>query len=298
MAELDKFYTNHDVALWLKERTFALFGPTLPEKKLEPSAGAGAFLEDRDGVVAFDLLPHHWRATEMDSVAPDIPYIMNWVMEDWPKKELLTIGNPPFGIRGDLASKFINLYLQVGGLVAFVLPVVFRKWAGQKQIDQSARLVADWDLPANTFHTPDGKPYALDCCFQIWSTREADRRFEDLRLSEPVKHHPDFDMWTATGAEHAGWAKEWDFAAFCQGGGRYGERFDPGYRPTNSRRHMLFKARTPTALARLRQIDFAELAMGWAPVRGFGAAEVVEAYKLKDDDVLIQHGTRSRRRAS
>lgn len=275
---LDKFYTRSRVALELKRRTVELFGTTLPERKLEPSAGAGAFLENEDGLVAFDLLPHHFRAAEMDSVGPDISYIFDWVMEDWPKKELLVIGNPPFGVKGKLAAEFINTYLKIGGLVAFILPIVFRKWAGQRQINPAARLVADWDIPFGAFHTPDGKPYDLDCCFQIWSVREIDQRFDNLRLTKPVTAHSDFTVRMATGADHPAWNTPFDFAVFCQGGGRYDEKFLPGYRPPNVRRHMLFKAHSPDALSRLMRIDFVELAKGWAPVRGFGTAEVIAAY--------------------
>lgn len=279
MVELDKFYTRPEVALWLKGRTFRMFGPTLPDRKLEPSAGAGAFLEDRDGLVAFDLKPDTFRAMQLDdSVHPWVVEMMAYVMADWPIKELLAIGNPPFGKRGNLAAKFINTYLEVGGLVAFVLPIVFRKWAGQKQVTPNARLVSDWDLPPDAFETPEGKPYALDCCFQIWSVRETDNRFDDLRLSRPVRTHSDFEVWTATGPNHAGWLRQFDFATFCQGGGRYDEKFTQDYRPANVRRHMLFKAHTPKALAVLMRLDFSELSNGWAPVRGFGSAEVVQAY--------------------
>jgi hypothetical protein len=131
---LDKFYTNRDVALACKREVFALLGDTRPQHILEPSAGSGAFIEPEDGIVPFDLKPDIPWAQQMDSVHDAVPSIMADVMEDWPVKELLAIGNPPFGVEGRLALDFINLYLAVGGLVAFVLPISFRRWRVQKKV--------------------------------------------------------------------------------------------------------------------------------------------------------------------
>lgn len=301
--KFDKYYTNREIALRLKHEVFGLLGDRRPAYVVEPSAGGGSFLEPGDGIVPFDLSPTlfddvadgfefgpespskieregigHWRngALQVNSIHPVIVEIMRSAGIT----DLLAIGNPPFGSGGKLALQFVNTYLEIGGLVAFVLPICFRRWGVQRQVDESACLVLDLQLPTNAFQTPDGRPYNLACCFQVWSTRAEEAGLRDLRVrTKPPTKSPDFEAWTATGPNDPAFQREYDFGVLCQGSGRYSERFLPGYVPSNVRRHMLFKARTQKALQRLRQIDFELLAQSWAPVGGFGISDVIAAYQ-------------------
>jgi hypothetical protein len=305
-GKLDKYYTNRKIALWLKRAVFDLLGDRRPAHIVEPSAGGGAFLEPGDGIVPFDLMPTlfddaasgfefgpeapakieregigHWRngALQVNGVHPAIVEIMRWAGIT----DLMAIGNPPFGSGGRLALQFVNSYLEIGGLVAFILPICFRRWSVQRQVDPSARLVLDLQLPADVFQTLDGRPYNLACCFQVWSTRPEEAALPDLRLrTKPTNRSPDFDAWTATGQNDPAFQRDYDFGVLCQGSGRYSERLLPGYVPTNLRRHMLFKAKGPDALERLQRIDFERLSQSWAPVAGFGIADVIAAYQSAD----------------
>lgn len=286
---LDKFYTDPAQAIALKLRTFALLGADRPKYVMEPSAGDGAFLEPHDDVVSFDLAPDSERTLHPDQVgfntegrgSLDQTFLQIIKEEVGDGRNILTIGNPPFGKRSDLAVQFVNEYLDVGGVVAFVIPTTFRKWSVQKRIRSDARLIANWHVPATAFRLPDGTPYKIRCVFQVWSIRPEEHRHSNLRLTaSPPTKHPDFQMvrWNRVGNMEAAFAWNFDFAVRCQGHVNYLDRFEAGFRPADRSHYMMFKANDPDVLARLRGLDFEEIATVQMITPGFGKADVVEAY--------------------
>ena len=44
------------------------------------------------------------------------------------RSDTVVIGNPPFGTRGDLAVQFFNKAAKVADTIAFIVPVIFRKY--------------------------------------------------------------------------------------------------------------------------------------------------------------------------
>lgn len=156
---------------------------------LEPSAGEGAFIR------ALALKSYDYRAYDIEPRLPQI--VQKDFLEDeikLPKspRSIITIGNPPFGRRATKAVAFINKAAEYADTIAFILPLTFRKYLTQKQLDRRLRLVFDQDLPSNSF-LYNGKDYNVRCCFQVWTTRSFG---EDKRLyTPPVLEHPDFEMW-------------------------------------------------------------------------------------------------------
>lgn len=296
-----KFYTNRSVAKALKERTFALLGPQMPEHVIEPSAGSGSFLNPEDGIVPFDLHPDQGLRPDLAcrilhpdqlgfAVGADGSLDQDFleILRDEVGKgeNLLALGNPPFGKNSGLAVAFVNEFLRVGGVVAFVLPNGLCRWSVQKKVRKDARLIAEWAIPETAFHLPKGKPYKIQCVFQIWSIRSADQHHPDLRMTKrPPTSHPDFEMrrWNREDHHVPGHMEQvfdwdFDFAVRCQGYGDYRYLLLPGSCPTDGAHYMMFKGHTAAAKARLGSLDFHKLSRTQTITPGFGKADVVRAY--------------------
>ena len=243
---------------------------------IEPAAGDGAFLAalpPSSIIIAMDLAP----------AAPQIPQadFLRW---NYPgrrrPKNLVVIGNPPFGKRGNLAVAFLNHAARQAATVAFILPACFRKYGIQKQIAPDLTLQIQHDLDWNQYRLPDGRKQCLNTVFQIWSrhTPYPNRR----RTRREPHHHPDFIMrqYNNTEAAKKVFAHDFDFAVPCQGWQDYARRET---HESNCERHkqwITIKANAPAALSRAMSIDFAALAISnGTSVPGFRMNDVVAAYQ-------------------
>ncbi len=81
---------------------------------IEPSAGDGAFLNElpKNRRIGIDIEPRHDEVIKSD--------FLEWSPEIVGK--YITIGGPPFGVRGKLAVKFMNYASKFSDVVAFILP--------------------------------------------------------------------------------------------------------------------------------------------------------------------------------
>ena len=216
--ELDKFYTKRSIARMLIQKASQVLGVDLTsEPTLEPSAGGGAFSSQLNNVVAYDLYPEIDNVKKQDFLADfTIPNAENRI----------AIGNPPFGKKGTLALQFLNKCGYLCKAVCFILPSTFKRWSVQSHIDPELRLIYEEDLPLDSFEF-DGKPYSLNCVFQIW-TREMCEDMEDLRISEkPAISHPDITLWQYNGQEPSKkyLYEDWDVATYRQGYKDYSKVF-------------------------------------------------------------------------
>ena len=216
--ELDKFYTKRGTAKELIETASEVLGVDLATAPtLEPSAGGGAFSSQLGNVAAYDLHPEIDGVVEQDFLADfTVPNAKNRV----------AVGNPPFGRKGVLALQFLNKCGRMCKAVCFILPSTFKRWSVQSHIDPSLRLIYEEDLPLDSFEFA-GKPYSLNCVFQIW-TREMCPEREDLRISEkPAISHPDITLWQYNGTDAAKkyLYEDWDVATYRQGYKDYGKVF-------------------------------------------------------------------------
>ena len=94
---LDKFYTQPQVAKWCYDFLVKLYPQVVNKKFLEPSAGSGNFLNYLSNYIALDIKPEDDRILTQD--------FLTW---ETAENNLITIGNPPFGSRSKLAITFFN----------------------------------------------------------------------------------------------------------------------------------------------------------------------------------------------
>ena len=194
----DCFYTSEKVAkeCWNELKI------VLAEKKinsnfdlwLEPSAGNGAF---------FDLLPRRNRRgidiRASSNSAIEQGDFLKWPIEDFTSKHknIITVGNPPFGKNSSLAVKFFNRSAQFSNCIAMVFPRTFLKKSVQNRLDLNFKLIKSVLLREQSFEF-NNKPYSVPCVFQIW-LKENSKREKQI---EPLTHK-DFQFTTR---EHADFA--------------------------------------------------------------------------------------------
>lgn len=165
--EKDQFYTPSAAAKYCYEKSVEVikrYGD-VPTNYLyvEPSAGSGSFLEHLpvDRRVGIDIEPKKEEIKRGDYLCYSPP-------EE--EKKIIVIGNPPFGLRGQLALKFINHSSKFAEYVCFILPQLFEsdgKGVPRKRI-KDLNLVHSEKLNTD-FSDPSGKKIKVECIFQVWS---------------------------------------------------------------------------------------------------------------------------------
>uniref|UniRef100_A0A6C0K0G4 Methyltransferase n=1 Tax=viral metagenome TaxID=1070528 RepID=A0A6C0K0G4_9ZZZZ len=136
---------------------------------IEPSAGDGSFLK---------LLPPDSIGLDIEPRAPNIlkQDYLSWLPP--PNQQYIVFGNPPFGLRGHLALKFINHSFQFADYVCFILPQLFEsdgKGSPRKRV-VGYNLIHSEKLSAK-FHTPEGSNVEVNGVFQIWSKNQINEVF-------------------------------------------------------------------------------------------------------------------------
>ena len=275
---LDQFYTKSEVA----EACWEHFTNTLSTLNrnlsdlffVEPAAGTGAF---------YKLLPSQKRfGIDLVPKCDEVKRQDFFNVTDFPSAPTDTaiIGNPPFGKRGKLAIAFFNHAAHLADIVAFIVPVNFRKFTTHKQLDPSMRFISKLFLPRDAFHLNTGKSYSVNTEFQIW-TRLATPH-PDMRQYKPLPiQHKDFQMWQYNNTREAlkVFQNHFDFAVPCQGWQDYSRKETDERRCERNKQWILLKAKNSTTLARLMKIDYERLALecGTA-VPGFRKGDLVKAY--------------------
>lgn len=280
MRSLDQFYTDKSVAEKCMIRLKELLGSNLDKKLfIEPSAGTGSFINainkvfpERE-IVAYDIDP------KMDDIIK-LDYLK---LDTSNYKNIITIGNPPFGKRSKLALDFINKSMEYSDVVAFILPVQFNKWGTQRKINDKFKLIENTLLDPESFIF-NGNLYSVRSTFQVWTKIETDHK--DLRLkSAPPISHKDFKMWQYNNTPQAlkYFDYDWDFAVPRQGYKDYNKRLYKKDELIKSTQYVFFKAKNKKVLNRLLKINFEELSILNTSTPGFGKADIVRYYKDKYD---------------
>lgn len=128
---------------------------------IEPSAGDGSFLMSlpKDRRIGLDIEPKNNEIIKGN--------FLKW----YPKKgKFITIGNPPFGLRGNLALRFINHSSQFSDFTAFILPQIFESKGKGNCMDRvtNMNLIHSQKIDSD-FYFPNGKDVTVSAIFQIWS---------------------------------------------------------------------------------------------------------------------------------
>lgn len=282
---LDKFYTQPKVA----KQCYDFLINTIPEvqnkKFLEPSAGCGNFLNYLTNYIALDIAPEDPRIIKQD--------FLTWNSVE---KNLITIGNPPFGSRSKLAIDFFNQAANFSDVIAFIVPVSFMKWSVQKNLSKNFHLIDYFYLEPESF-TNEGNPYSIRTVFQIWVKENSSYdNGENKRLKkQPPISHADFKIWqyNATPEAVKTVEEDWEIATYRQGYHDYNILFshdDYEYIKekmigTKKQQFFFIKPLTEEAKNIILHMDFNALAERNTATPGFGKGDFVSYYtELKNNN--------------
>ena len=284
---LDKFYTQPQVAEQCYNFLVKLYPQVANKKFLEPSAGSGNFLNYLSNYIALDIKPEDDRILTQD--------FLTW---ETAENNLITIGNPPFGSRSKLAISFFNYAAKFSDIIAFIVPVSFMKWSVQKDLSKDFSLVDYYYLPEESF-TADGKPYSIRTVFQIWAKNKSEYDIsinKRLQKQPPIKHE-DFEIWQYNATPEAVKAvdEDWEIATYRQGYHDYNQIFtrkDYSYikeKMTGTKKQQFFFIKPLNEIARniIKTMDFNALAARNTATPGFGKGDFVSYYiELKNNNAL------------
>lgn len=162
LKNLDKFYTpKKTVELLIKEIDLDDY-----DLIIEPSAGNGSFLPylPKKKTVALDIEPEHKDIIKKDffTYFPDKKY-----------KNILVIGNPPFGKNSSLAVKFFNHSAKFANTILMILPKTFKKVSIQNRLDLDFHL--EKDIEINEHYLVGEKEQYVPTVGQLWIRKEEKR---------------------------------------------------------------------------------------------------------------------------
>jgi len=172
--EKDQFFTPIETA----QKCFQIFADTIngygetPQqfKYIEPSAGDGSFLNVLPSdTIAMDIEPRHSSVFNYD--------YLNWKPTE-PHKYVV-FGNPPFGLRGHLALKFISHSYNFADYVCFILPQLFEsdgKGVPRKRVT-GYNLIHSVKLESS-FYEPSGNAIKINTIFQVWSKHHTNTLYD------------------------------------------------------------------------------------------------------------------------
>ena len=194
---LDQFFTQDGVALRLTQRVQKLMPLSyLDYTLLEPSARGRAFIR-----AIHRVFPEGTRLISMDK---DPSFLLGISGQDFLTYKLSTttnsayvvIGNPPFGKNASLAVKFFNHAATFASMIAFVVPLTFRKDSIRRRLVQHMKLVEEIELKPEEqqYHFGDVMKH-VPTCFQIYIKDVAS---STLPPPPPPRTHPDF-LWLKSG---------------------------------------------------------------------------------------------------
>lgn len=164
---LDKFYTLEKYSKICIDKVFELYDINKWDLIIEPSAGNGSFLKqiNSDNKIGLDILPEHETIIKQNFFEYNPPKN---------KKNILVIGNPPFGKNSSLAMNFFNHSAQWADVIAFIIPRTFRKVSVQNKLNRKFHLIYDEEIPNKPcWFTPQ---MSVKCCFQIWEKKDIERQ--------------------------------------------------------------------------------------------------------------------------
>ena len=165
----DMFYTDKIEAKRLIRKSIKIIKKYINESELnnytwiEPSAGSGSFYDEipYKKKIGLDLFPTSEKIIKQD--------FLTWKPNS---KKNIIIGNPPFGLRGNLALDFIKYGSDFSDFICFILPPLFNsdgKGSPMTRIPNNLKLIYEESLEGSTFTFPDGEKIIINSIFQIWT---------------------------------------------------------------------------------------------------------------------------------
>lgn len=183
-AGKEQFYTDSEIASRCVEYALSFFESRGVEISvvLEPCGGTGEFVEaimsHKIEVISCDIEPKHQDVVYADFLDPtDDPIFKNGKKLS-SYSGIVTITNPPFGRNHDMSIPFFRRCAEMSDYICYIIPKSWRKRSVINRLPQNYWLVADIELPSNSFYFPDGSKSdkgVLQTVFQIWEKRETPR---------------------------------------------------------------------------------------------------------------------------
>lgn len=258
--KLDQFYTDPAYA----QKFFNIIGQTVDLTKydhiLEPSAGTGSFynLFNATQRIGLDLEPKAQGIVKTD--------FFEWVPPA--DKNIITIGNPPFGKNAALAVKFFNRAAEFSDVIAFVIPRTFRKASIINRLDRNFHMIYDETVPDNSFIF-NGASYSVPCAAQIWVRKDTPReKIVTLKLNQ-IKSW--FELIEPSQS---------DFA-IQRVGGRAGLIRLADRMNFSAESHYFIKAHDPRVLPVFQQVDFNQVKFNTAGNPSVSPSELIELWVAK-----------------
>jgi len=173
----DQFFTTAEISKYCYQKTLLVLENLNIDHSdyifIEPSAGCGNF---------FSILPQNRRiGIDIEPQGSESHQLIkqNYLQFQPAKQQkYIVIGNPPFGLRGNLALRFINHSVDFADVVAFILPPLFDstgKGVPMKRIDGRYHLAHSEKLPLDSFIYPNGTKINIATIFQVWSKINTDK---------------------------------------------------------------------------------------------------------------------------
>jgi hypothetical protein len=191
---MDKFYTIHAISLNCINTIGSKYNWDNWDLVVEPSAGNGSFLLQipTDKKIGIDISPEHPDIIEMNffDYCPSLSPPSHQPLSPHPSignRNILVIGNPPFGRISSMAVKFFNHSAEWASVIAFIIPKTFRRVSIQNRLNRMFHLVYDDDIPLEPCSF--SPPMQAKCCFQIWEKKEEPR--DIIKLSNK---HDDWEF--------------------------------------------------------------------------------------------------------
>ena len=165
----DQFYTTEGIAKYCYKKTKEILKSlNINVKKyvfIEPSAGRCNFYKKlpKQRRIGVDIEPKGDLSNDLIK--------SNYLDYTPPKNKYIVIGNPPFGLRGNLALRFINHSYSFADIVAFILPPLFDSTGKGVPMTRvkGYKLAHSEKLPLNSFEYPNGKKVGVATIFQVWT---------------------------------------------------------------------------------------------------------------------------------
>ena len=173
---LDRFYTPVEIA----KKCVSLLNLSTYDCIIEPSAGTGNFLKAilPYEAYAFDLAPN-----SQDFLIEQV----DWFKVDKSKfaqyKNILVLGNPPFGQQNSLAVNFFNEASKFCNTIAFILPLSFKKDSVQNRLNLNFHLKEEIDLSECEFLLVNETRVKVPCVFQIWEKESIPRKKKHMKTT-------------------------------------------------------------------------------------------------------------------
>ena len=175
----DSYFTSSDTA----KRCMSIVNKVLPDEEytyVEPAAGEGAFYDLFPSYIKIGFELHDRKREEFIRLD-----FLTWYPDQ--EKKYVVVGNPPFGVRGDVALAFINRSLLFADYVAFILPMSFHsngKGSNMKRV-QNGHLIHSGILENESFFSPDTNKYIkINSLFQVWKRGAGKSLFPTIDVSE------------------------------------------------------------------------------------------------------------------